>query len=82
MCVYVGKNDEGNVLMKRLFHKKDKKAVALVIFSLVLAVLTTAAVYCIHKFLLDDHDAYDDEEDEDYIDENGVCYTDEKNFVD
>jgi len=68
--------------MKHIYCKKEKKAAAFIIFSLVLAVLTAAAVYCIHKFLLDDHDMYDEDEDEDYIDENGVCYTDEKNFVD
>ena len=74
--------NERNVHMKHTFCKKKKKTAAFIVFSIIFAVLTAAAVYCIHKFLLADHDAYDEEEDEDYIDENGVCYTDEKNFVD
>jgi len=69
--------------MKHMCRKTESRAAALVIFSLVFAVLTAAAVYCVHKFLLDNKDDYyDEDEDEEYIDENGVCYTDEKNFVD
>ena len=68
--------------MKHALCKKQKKAAAFVFISLLFAVLTAAAVYCVHKFLLSDHDDYDEDDEEEYIDENGVCYTDEKNFVD
>ena len=67
--------------MKHLCRKKDKRTTALVILSIVIAVLTAATVFCIQRFLLDNKDEFEEDEDEDYIDENGVCYTDEKNFV-
>ena len=67
--------------MKQLCRNKEKRTAVFVILSLVFAILTAAAVFCIHKFLSENQEGYD-EEDEDYIDENGVCYTDEKNFVD
>ena len=62
--------------------KKRNKTAALVLISVLFSILATVAAYCIHKYLSDDRDLYDDDEDEEYIDENGVCYTDEKNFVD
>jgi len=68
--------------MKCECQKKEKKTAALVILSLVFAILTAAAVYCIHRYMLDNRDIFEDDENEDFIDENGVCYTDEKNFVD
>ena len=66
--------------MKRACCKDGDKTVSFVLLSLIFAVLAAAAAYCVHRFLLGDPDDYDD--DEDYIDENGVCYTDEKNFID
>jgi len=69
--------------MKHICCKKGNKTAAFFIFSLIFAILAAVSVYCIHRFLLDDQKDYDyDDEDEDYIDENGVCYTDERNFVD
>ena len=68
--------------MKHACRIKEKKTAALIILSLVFALLTAAAVYCIHRFLLDNQDDFVEDGNEDYIDENGVCYTDEKNFVD
>jgi len=69
--------------MKYVCGKSRNKTTALILFSLVFALLAAAAAYCIHRFLMDEHKACcEDEDEEDYIDENGVCYTDEKNFVD
>ena len=68
--------------MKRACCKKENKTAAFIIFSLIFAILAAAAAYCIHRFLLEDQKDYDEDGDEEYIDENGVCYTDEKNFVD
>ena len=68
--------------MKPILNNKKNKAAVFVIVSLAFALLTAAAVYCIHKFLLDNKDEFDEYDDEEYIDENGVCYTDERNFVD
>jgi len=68
--------------MKHACVRRRHKTAAFILFSIILAVLAAAAVYCIRRFLSDEREAYDEDEDEDYIDENGVCYTDEKNFVD
>ena len=64
---------------------KNEKAATIIFVTVLLALLTAVAVFCIQKFLLDACDEIDeeefDEDDEEFIDENGVCYTDEKNFV-
>jgi len=63
---------------------KQKKG-TMIIVSLLVSVLTAVAVYCIHEFLLSKKDELDEEsimDEDEFIDENGVCYTDEKNFVD
>ena len=67
------------------FRKKEKRTAAIVCMTLFFTFLAAMAVYFIRKYLLDKHDEPDgdefiDDEDE-FIDENGVCYTDEKNFV-
>jgi len=63
---------------------KQKKG-TMIIVSLLVSVLIAVAVYCIHEFLLNKKDELDEEsiiDDDEFIDENGVCYTDETNFVD
>ena len=70
--------------MKRILSKKDKKTAIVIIMTVLCTLLAAAAVYCIRKYLLDKHEAPDEEfieDEEEYIDENGVCYTDERNFV-
>ncbi|MDR2649936.1 MAG: hypothetical protein LBB94_09530 [Clostridiales bacterium] len=64
--------------MKRVLCRKQQRIIVFV--SLLLALL--AAVCYIRGFLLDEcEDDEDDKDEEEFIDENGVCYTDEKNFV-
>ena len=67
-------------------HKNEKQTAVIILITVLITLLTAAAVFCIHKFFLNSPDEIDeeeyDEDDEEFIDENGVCYTDEKNFVD
>jgi len=76
---------KGCLLMKRFLYLKEKRTALIIVASVLISLITAAAVYCIHKFLLDKHEESDngelDEDEEEFIDENGVCYTDEKNFV-
>ena len=64
-------------------HKNEKETAVIILITVLFTLLATAAVFCIRKFLLTSPNEIDeDEDDEEFIDENGVCYTDEKNFVD
>jgi len=61
---------------------KQKKG-TMIIVSLLVSVLVAVAVYCIHEFLLNKDELEESSiDDDEFIDENGVCYTDETNFVD
>ena len=68
--------------MKHLYYRRENKTASLIVISLIFAVLAATAAFCLHRFMLDDQDEYDEDEDEDYIGENGVRYCDERNFVD
>ena len=72
----------------KCFNMKQRKGTIIAVILIILAI-KAVALYCIYKFLMSKHDESDtlcncddcDSDEDEFIDENGICYTDEKNFV-
>jgi hypothetical protein len=66
-------------LMRNYIESKDKRILALAIAAGVAAII--AAIVLVRKLALKKSEAPEAAEEDEYRDENGCCYTDEKNFV-
>jgi hypothetical protein len=65
--------------MRNYLASKDKRIIALAIAAGVAAII--AIVFLIRKLAFNSVEEPEASEEDEYRDENGCCYTDEKNFV-